>query len=313
MAKFLILRFSSIGDIVLTTPVVRCLKKQISGAEIHFATKKQNLGLLEHNPYIDKIYTLDSSDSQLIQQLKAEKYDYIIDLHHNIRTLRIKWALRAKSYSFDKLNWQKWLLVNLKIDKMPALHIVDRYLATLSSFGVKNDQQGLDFFIPANASHPLPQLQNKDYIVYAIGGQHFTKKLPPHKMAEMLKNVPQPIVLIGGKEDQAAGNELQKIFANKPITNTCGQCSINQSAMLLQNARLVYTHDTGMMHIAAALKKPIVSIWGNTVPQFGMYPYGTDYQVLENQNLNCRPCSKIGHKTCPKGHFKCMEAQVFNQ
>ena len=148
MPKFLILRFSSIGDIVLTTPVIRCLKLQVPNVVVHYATKKSYKTLVENNPYIDKYFLLESSDDELIRQLKAEKYDYIIDLHHNIRTLKIKWKLGVKSFGFDKLNWQKWLLVNLKIGKLPDIHIVDRYLLTVESFGVKNDGEGLDYFIP---------------------------------------------------------------------------------------------------------------------------------------------------------------------
>jgi ADP-heptose:LPS heptosyltransferase len=311
LPKFLILRFSSIGDIILTTPVIRCLKKQIPNAQIHFATKKQNEILLLHNPYISKIHKLQINDNELIKELKAEKFDYIIDLHHNLRTLRIKWALGVPSFSFDKLNWQKWLLVNLKINKMPNLHIVDRYLATLHSFGVQNDLQGLDYFIPTTDQHSLPQLQNRNYIAYAIGGQHFTKKLPAYKMAEMLANINEPLVLIGGPEDNTEAIKLKALLPNKEIYNTCGSCNLNQSASLLQHAQMVYTHDTGMMHVAAALKKKVISIWGNTTPSFGMQPYLTDYQVIENNNLSCRPCSKIGYKACPKQHFKCMEALQF--
>ncbi len=311
MPKFLILRFSSIGDIILTTPVIRCLKQQVPQAVLHFATKKQNKFLLEHNPYIDKLHLLEQSDALLIQQLKAENFDYIIDLHHNMRTLRIKWALGKKSLSFNKLNWQKWLLVNLKINKMPPIHIVDRYMATVERLGVVHDDKGLDYFIPSKDSYSIKELHERNYVLYAIGGQHATKKLPVHKMVQLCQTIKEPIVLVGGPEDMPAGEALQKALKNKEIYNTCGQINMNQSASLAQKASLVYTHDTGMMHVAAALQKRIISIWGNTVPAFGMYPYRTDYQVVENNTISCRPCSKIGYKACPKGHFKCMEDLVF--
>src|SRR6187431_504279 len=126
--KILILRFSSIGDIVLTTPVIRCLKKQLPGVEIHYATKNVFKGILENNPYVNKVHTLSVSTSDLIKELKAEKFDIVIDLHKNLRTTKIKWALGAKSYSFDKLNIKKWLFVNWKFKVMPDKHIVDRYI-----------------------------------------------------------------------------------------------------------------------------------------------------------------------------------------
>jgi heptosyltransferase-2 len=108
MSKFLILRFSSIGDIVLTSPVVRCLKQQVENAEVHFATKKGFASVIEHNPFIDKKIYLEEDLNSFIGELKKEKYDYIIDLHNNLRTFLIKVKLGVKSFSFDKLNFEKW-------------------------------------------------------------------------------------------------------------------------------------------------------------------------------------------------------------
>ncbi|MCU0325258.1 MAG: glycosyltransferase family 9 protein [Spirosomaceae bacterium] len=311
MAKFLIIRFSSIGDIILTSPVVRCIKQQIPNAEVHFVTKKQYGGLLENNPNIDKYFLLDKSLNLLIKNLKSENYDFIIDLHNNLRTSIIKFRLGVKSYSFDKLNWQKWLLVNFKINTMPNKHIVDRYLETVSDFGVKNDNKGLDFFIPKNISNPL-SLEPNSYVAFAIGGQHNTKKLPNHKIIELCSKIDKKIVLLGGKEDELNGAEIVKQVGEKVI-NFCGKCSLNQSAEIVRHADYVISHDTGMMHIAAALKKKTISIWGNTIPEFGMYPYQTEFKVIENKQLGCRPCSKIGYEKCPKGHFKCMQDLDFSR
>ncbi len=325
MTKFLILRFSSIGDIVLTTPVIRCLKQQYPDAEVHYATKKSYQSLLENNPYIDKIFTLEKSLNNLVKQLKSERYDYVIDLHNNLRTtilkLRLKspltprWGNSLQTFSFDKFNFQKWILVKFKKNLMPNVHIVDRYMKTVESLGVKNDNKGLDYFIPERDEIPadwLPEEFRNGYAVYAIGGQHETKKLPLHKMIELCKTIQLPLVLIGGKEDAVISKQLSVISKNTPIFDTCGKCNLNQSASIIQNAKIVYTHDTGMMHVAAALKKKVVSIWGNTVPAFGMYPYQTDFEVIENNDLHCRPCSKIGYEKCPLGHFRCMNDLKFS-
>ena len=317
MTKFLILRFSSIGDIVLTTPVMRCLKLQYPEAEIHYATKKSYKTLLENNPYIDKVFVLENGLHQLIKSLQAEDYDYIIDLHNNLRTTIIKFRLGKKSFSFDKLNLQKWLLVKFKKNLMPKVHIVDRYMKTVESLGIKNDNKGLDYFIPEKDKMPidwLPENFRNGYAIYALGGQHETKKLPLHKMIELCQTIKLPLVLIGGKEDFEMGEKLISAIylPTSKIFNTCGKCNLNQSASLIQNSTIVYTHDTGMMHVASALKKRVISIWGNTVPAFGMYPYQTDFEVIENKNLNCRPCSKIGFNKCPLGHFKCMNELKFS-
>ncbi|MDZ7936681.1 MAG: glycosyltransferase family 9 protein [Emticicia sp.] len=299
--KFLILRFSSIGDIVLTTPVIRCIKTQYPDAEVHFATKKQFKVLVENSPYIDKYHLLEKSLNPFIKTLQSEGYDYVIDLHNNLRTSIIKLKLGKKSFSFDKLNFKKWLLVNLKINQMPDVHIVERYLKTVETLGIKNDLKGLDYFIPEKDKVPI----NEPYVAYAIGGQHFTKKLPISRIIEICQKIDKKIMLLGGKEDIPAAEEIEKSLGNK-IINSCGKYNLNQSASLVHQAEYIITHDTGLMHIAAALKKKVISIWGNTVPEFGMYPYLTEFSIIENKELSCRPCSKIGYSKCPKEHFKCM-------
>lgn len=322
--KILILRFSSIGDIVLTTPVIRAVKQQVPNAEVHFATKTAFEQVLASNPYIDRLHLLGKEKAdlpKLIAELKQEQFDYIIDLHHNLRTLRIKAALGVKSSSFHKLNWQKWLLVRFKIDKLPRVHIVERYLGAAAPLGVKDDGQGLDYFIPESAQVPvgsLPLEFRNGYTAFAIGGQHYTKQLPTDRIIELCELLNRPVVLLGGKEDAATGMAILDWFARAAYTgqtriyNACGQYSLNQSASLVQQAQEVFTHDTGLMHIAAALKKKIYSIWGNTVTEFGMFPFRTEFVVLERRGLSCRPCSKIGYPKCPLGHFKCMREIDFS-
>jgi ADP-heptose:LPS heptosyltransferase len=309
--KFLVIRFSSIGDIVLTTPVVRCLKQQVPGAEIHFLTKQSFKSLVENNPYIDKVMLLEHSFELMVHELKQEKYDFIIDLHHNLRTLRIKRALKVKSASFNKLNIRKWVRTALRINLLPKVHIVDRYLATLKKFGVRNDGQGLDYFIPAKdeiKQSDIPVSHQFGYIGVVIGAAHNTKKLPLHKLKELCGKINHPIILLGGPEDRVAGNEIAAVDDIK-IYNACGKFNINESADLVRKAKVIISHDTGLMHIAAAFKKPVLSVWGNTVPSFGMTPYYGDYQSKEARFEIEKLCSKIGYQKCPLGHFKCMEQQ----
>jgi ADP-heptose:LPS heptosyltransferase len=318
MPKFLILRFSSIGDIVLTTPVIRCLKQQVKDAEVHFTLKKSFAEVLEHNPYIDRKYFLEDDLAFLVSELKKEKYDYIIDLHHNQRTFLIKKKLGVKSFSFNKLNFEKWLLVNFKINRLPNVSIVDRYLKTIESFGVKNDGQGLDYFISAEDDKvisTLPESHRSGYVAFVIGAKHFTKQLPAEKIISICKKIPFPIILLGGREDLEKGKLIYESGAN--CFNAAGKFSLGQSAAIIKHSKKVIAHDTGMMHIAAAFKKEVISVWGNTVPEFGMYPYygGTQIRNLKSeiQNLACRPCSKIGYEKCPKGHFNCMMLQDENK
>lgn len=312
--RFLIIRFSSIGDIVLTTPVVRMLKQQVEGAEIHYLTKKRFAGLVKHNPYIDKVHEFDGDLKQIIKALKEETFDYVIDLHKNLRSARVKNALGRVSFSFNKLNWKKWLYVQLKLNRMPDLHIVDRYLEAVQLFDIENDNTGLDFFTDPNhvLEIELADSHKNGYLIAVLGANHATKQIPEEKMVTWLNSFGKPVVLVGGPDV----SENAKVLASKlevPVQNTCGKISIDSSALLIKNANVVLTPDTGMMHIAAAYQKPIVSVWGNTTPELGMYPYMPQkkelFFVAQVENLSCRPCSKIGYEKCPKSHFNCMKQQ----
>jgi ADP-heptose:LPS heptosyltransferase len=310
--KFLIIRFSSIGDIVLTTPVVRCLRKKYPNAAIHYLTKKQFGSIIDSNPYVDKVILSKDDINETIAELLEENYDCIIDLHHNLRTLRIKQALKKVPFnSFNKLNIEKWILTNFKIKLVPHKHIVDRYMETVHGLGVVNDGAGLDYFIPENdevKESDIPFSHLHGYVAIAIGAAHNTKKLPVEKLKALAEKIGYPVILLGGKDDFLNG---EKIAESDPVKiyNACGKFSLNESADLVRRAQLVISHDTGLMHIAAAFKKNILSVWGNTVPSFGMTPYQTQYEVFQVNKLWCRPCSKTGFDKCPLGHFKCMNNQ----
>lgn len=312
--KILILRFSSIGDIVLTTPIIRCIKTQLKETQVHFATKKQFAQLVKNNPYIDKVHELDHNINNLITDLKAENFDIVIDLHKNLRTLKIKSALQSKNYSFPKLNKEKWLVVNTKINKLPTIHIVDRYFNAVEKIGVKNDFKGIDFFIPQKDEiNILKEFGSQEIVCVAIGAKFITKQIPHEKLVEILKPLQSTIVLLGGEEDYQKGEDLRNVLAGHDLYNTCGKYSLLSSASIVKKARVLVTGDTGLMHICSAFETPIVSVWGNTIPEFGMYPYRPEKENLSTihqvDGLKCRPCSKIGFKSCPKKHFKCMEDQ----
>jgi ADP-heptose:LPS heptosyltransferase len=239
--------------------------------------------------------------------------------------------------------------VHFHINKLPDKHIVDRYMETLSVFGIENDNEGLDYFVQEKDRVDVKKLlgvESGKYVAFVIGAAHNTKKYPVEKVmnvCRILMRYEVPVVLIGGENDRKSGNEIVRntgrnslstddftvekfkvnidqktsislnIKSKMPaIINACGDFTINQSASIIQQAKVVITNDTGMMHIASAFNKPVVSIWGNTVPAFGMYPYQPknpeNVVIIENttDDLFCRPCSKIGFENCPRKHFKCM-------
>ena len=314
LKKILIIRFSSIGDIVLTTPIVRCLRHQYPDAQLHVLTKSSYRSIYASNPHVDKVFELPSNMKELVRQLREEHYDFVVDLHKNWRSWRVRMALHRPSASFPKLDFQKFLYTKLKIGKLPPVHIVDRYFKAVEKLGVHNDGQGLDFYFNEGDElhyEDLPEAFRDGFVAVVIGGQHSTKILPVDKVVEVCEALDNPVVLVGGPEDAARGDRI-KAKVGSYVGNTCGRLTLGQSASLLKLADAVLTNDTGMMHIAAALRKPIVSVWGNTVPEFGMYPYLPQGMkpaaIVENKSLRCRPCDKLGYAKCPKGHFNCMNS-----
>ena len=325
MKKILVIRFSSIGDIVLTTPVIRCLKNQLQEVEIHVLTKKKFSNLYKTNPYINKVYEFDDSLKRNIEELKIEHYDYVVDLQKNKRSVRVTRALGRPNASFPKLNFRKFLLSTFKINIMPDIHIVDRYFKAVEKLGVKNDYQGLDFFISEKNNYDISQLPEnfqKGYYAFVIGGTYKTKILPAVKIVEIIKKINKAVVLLGGPDDIERAEEIiygvnkttrqqdNEGSKNSQILNLVGKINLEQSASIVKNADSVLTNDTGLMHIAAAFHKNIVSVWGNTVPELGMYPYlpkeKEKCHIVECKDVRCRPCSKLGFKECPKKHFRCM-------
>ena len=319
--KFLVIRFSSIGDIVLTTPAIRCLKQQVENAEVHFLTKQSMKAVTEGNPYIDSFHYFNSNLDQLIKTLQEEKFDYIIDLHKNFRTWRIKKALKVPVLSYNKEVIEKVLLTRLHINKMTGRHIVERCIDTLAPLGVQNDGKGMDYFIPSNVrvrAEDLPLSHSAGFVAIVIGASYYTKKLPVYKLRELCIKIEHPIVLVGGKEDKAEGEQIAMIDPVK-IYNACGKFSLHESADIIRQSKLVISHDTGMQYIACALNKPVLAIWGGTSPALDVEPYyGTEQLQQHNQlayhnfivkGLACQPCSNYGTKTCPRAHFKCMHDQ----
>lgn len=316
--KFLVIRFSSIGDIVLTTPAIRCIKQQVPGAEVHFLTKKKFKAVTIGNPYIDKFHYLDDNYAATMQAICNEQFDYIIDLHKNLRTLRL-WLqtdTRTKWFSYRKLSFQKFVLTKFHINTMPGIHISQRCLNTLKPLGIKDDGKGLDYFIPKSEEikiEDLPLSHQMGFIAVVIGASFFTKKLPVPKLQELCSKINHPIILVGGKEDFEEGDAVSKIEPVK-IYNACGKFNLNESADIIRRAKLVISHDTGFQYIACAFNKPVMAVWGGTSPKLDVEPYYGSAVAQKHTNfivpgLPCQPCSNFGTRTCPRKHFKCMRLQ----
>lgn len=294
------------GDVVMTSPVVRWLKLQLE-AEVHFITKKGFAGLVSCNPYIDRIWTMDNNFDKLISDLRSAQYDIVVDLHLSLRSRRLCFHLDVPVCSFDKLTIEKWAYLLTRIDWLKEQHIVDRYLAGLRSLEIQNDDAGLDFFI-SDEGHVGLNLDNKPGVALVLGGSYVTKRLPFALVDKLLEDESRHYFLLGGS-DVTGGT-----FPDAPhIHDYRGRCTVHQSASIINQCDVVVSGDTGMMHIAAALKKKLVVIWGSTAPVFGMYPWYPDhlsdcYQSIRVEGLTCQPCSKYGKPACPKKHMNCLNS-----
>ena len=316
--RLLFIRFSSIGDIVFTTPAIRCAKLQIPNAEIHFLTKASMKSVTEANPYIDQFHYFDNNLSALVDQFKEIEFDYIIDLHSNFRTFKIKKALGVPALTYKKLSIQKFLLTKWHLNCMPHRHIADRCLDTLKPLGVVNDGKGLDHFVPNTvtlSAKDIPTAHQAGYVAFVIGASYATKKLPLEQLQQLCHLIQYPIILIGGKEDAAIGEQVASVNPIK-IYNACGKFNLHESALLVQQSKTVLSHDTGFLYVACAYHKKTIAIWGATSPALDVEPYYPQDLALQDMYTNaivphlpCQPCSNYGTHICPQGHFACMRQQ----
>ncbi len=304
--RILVIRFSSIGDIVNTSAVLRCVRAKWPDAHIGFATKLAFSSLVQNNVAVNMVHALDADFDAFLTNIKVQNYTHVIDLHNNLRSRKLTFKLpNVAVLRFAKWNMRKWLRVNFKWNTLPMVHINTRYFDALAKWGVVYDGAGLDFEMAPDVV--LPMQLPADFVALVIGGSYATKRMPLPMLRQLLQLINMPIVVIGGLQDVAVANVLEMDGA----INTCGKLSLQQSALVIAQAHAVISNDTGMMHIAAALRKKLLSVWGSTVREFGFFPLRPPADMpttvyLENNDLSCRPCSKLGYSNCPKGHFKCM-------
>lgn len=291
--KILIIRFSSIGDIILTTPVIRCIKLQYKNAELHYLTKYKYKDILLQNPYLDLCHYFDNNFSELIKNLKQEKYDIIIDLHNNMRSKMLRLALATKNYVYNKENFKKFLLINIGLN-FSKLHTVDRYFLPLKDLQIKNDNNGLDIFIDDNYNVNFNTSQK--YISWCIGGSYENKKLSDEQIVYVCDKLNLPIVFIGGSNENDLAEKIITKSSNNKLYNFCGKINFSESSFLVKKSNLLLTNDTSILHVGSAFKLPTISFWGCTKPELGFRSYlnPLSYEIRSEYR---RPCSKHG-KNC---------------
>lgn len=324
--KILIIRLSSMGDVILASHLVRNLKEQFPLSAIDILTSDQYSEIYENNPYLTKVIKYDKTKNNFEQKLQkkeifqaqdSNKYDLVIDLQRNFRSKKIysgesSYVLKVHKNRINKLS----MVYFKKFFSGKPRHITEIYMDTVKKLGIVDDGKGLEIWLPEekeSKSYPPENFENeilkqRNKIAIAPGAFHTTKRWLPHRfsrLAEILKekyNV--EIVLIGGPKDNEICNSIISECKIKNLDYSCS-ASIYESARQIDSCRLVITNDTGVMHISAARKVPVVAIFGSTAPEFGFTPFRINHEIVQIE-LGCRPCTHYGKDKCPKGHFKCM-------
>lgn len=317
--NILILRLSSIGDILLTTAFIRQVRKTFPNAHITYIVKIEFQDLLRFNPHIDKIITFDSATKfrglkALNSLLRKTKYDFVFDLHNNMRTNRMLAGIDShKIFKIKKNKIKRAALVYLKMNLYKSIKsIPERYLDVGAEKGVEDDGLGLELFLGQKKEENTREKTNKFgltpglYICFGPGAAHFTKMWPEENVEELIDKITSQTGYKVAVLGSASEEELIKgIIKNKNVVNFCGRLSLLESAAIISDSAGMVSNDSGLMHMTVALKKPIIAIFGSTVEELGFFPYRAEATIFENK-LWCRPCSHVGRKSCPLGHFKCM-------
>ncbi len=304
----LIIRFNAIGDIVLTSPVIDALFD--NGYEVHYLVKSSFKDVLVHDKKVKTIWSLDDSLEEVIGQLKNVSFSVIIDLHNNLRSRKVKSALKTKTLTLVKKRWQLWKLTQTPFKSYQETHIVRRFLDVITPLGIVVDNPQTRYALDGVSLPSDLLIPREPYLVIAVGAAWETKRIPKETLLHLCENTAAShVMLIGSQQDQSLAQYL-KTNAKRDTIDLTGSLTISQSALVISQAKVLVSGDTGPLHIAAALRIPVVAIYGSTHPALGYTPYygtvGVPHHVIQNENLSCRPCTKQGKKKCPKGHFKCM-------
>lgn len=322
MKRILVIRFSSLGDVILTTPALKFLRHNFPQSEIHFLTKEEYKEILLWNPNVNKIITI-SNDAGFdeLKRLKKqlEDYDLIVDLHNNLRSFYLRLFSSAKKAVFKKYSFRKFLLVKFKINLMKELpSIAERYIAALSHLlrGVSEGRGVLpEIFSNEETKKKIDELlhgtihsTHSRLICIVPSAKHFTKTYPPEYFAELINKFDAgkySFVLVGKGSDKI-NIEIIKAKTGKNVFDLCDQLNALELFELMKRCSLAISGDTGPMHLAEAANVPLIMIAGSSVKEFGFYPQNEKAIIIENDELKCRPCSHIGRSECPKIHFRCM-------
>jgi len=319
--KILVIRLSSIGDILLTSPLLRSLHRRFPQAQIDFCIKERYADLVKGHPYRRHRVSLAApygwAELRRVRRLiRAEKYDLIVDVHRNLRSLFLR-DHRARIATYAKHYWKRWLLVHAGVNRYrEVVPVHRRYMAGLAPWGIQADGQGLEFFLfeeeKAYARSRLAELgldPSVRRIGFAVGAGHATKQWPAEHfiaLAGLLaERTTLRIFIFGDDRDRTVARRIAAAIGRAAV-DLSGTLNLRETAAMIAAMDLMVTNDSGLMHLAVALGIKTVSIFGCTTRELGFFPDAPFNRVVENSGLACRPCTTMGRRRCPKGHFRCM-------
>jgi len=322
--KALIIRFSSVGDILLSTLLIRTFRSRFPGCQLDFLVKDQYADLVRYNPNLSNVISFPSGGSlgdlsRLKTTIRSARYDLVIDIHDSLRSRFLTFGHRA-TVRVNKRKTARFILIKTGVDVYShfggAPPVAERYLETVKHLGVSDDQKGLEIFFPEETKTGIESRfgLKTEMVGVAPGSLHKNKMWPADRFAQtaiqIAKEKRMGILLFGSGKDREQCDAIEsRVRTEAPeirVENTAGQTSLLEAAALLDHCAIVLTNDSGLMHLAAARKRKVLAVFGPTVRQFGFFPVGTANVVVEHSGLSCRPCTHIGLETCPRGHFKCM-------
>lgn len=327
MQSILVIRLSSLGDVVLSTPIVRQLQVTYPDSILDVAVAAPFAGVYEHNPRIRRLWSLENTEASdthadelklsIKESLPRSGYDLIVDLQHNFRSSLFRRGLGDNVVLAPKHRLEKLALVYFKRKPVAITHVVERYRSAIANLPLMLDTDGPEVWLPnerANGTYKPPNTKfasndNVMRVALAPGARHATKRWPVSKAAalcKMLVDEGAHVTLVGGLADVSICNAVEDA-AGVSVDRADGASTVEQTVRALDDSDVLVTNDSGVMHLGAARRIPVVAIFGSTVKELGFTPFGTRFTVVEH-DVQCRPCSHIGRATCPKGHFLCMES-----
>lgn len=302
--KILVIRLSSLGDLILSFPLLKFLKHKFPQIEIHYLTKEVYKDILKLNPNADKIISLNKSIKKTRSLIRHENYDLIIDIHKNFRSILLSTLNNKRISRYKKENLKKFLLVNFKINLFNKVTpVYKKYLNVLKPY-VRDINYD---FTTTELLFSKERIIQNNYIVISPASRHFTKTFPAEKFIEFInESVNEMFVLVGdqSENDKLICDHIESKCKN--VLNYCGRFNMEELANVLLHSKYVICNDSAILHLSEALNKNVMSIFGSTVKEFGFYPQLIKSSVIENEGLYCRPCTHIGRNECPEKHFRCM-------